>query len=92
MIDVAAIQPALQQAPLFAGVDPAALTTIVAVAGRRAVRAGAFFYQQDAPAARLYVLALGRVKFTQLTATGQQVLLRLGGPGDIFGAVPILGG
>src|SRR5687768_18156901 len=37
------------------------------------------------------MLVEGRVKFAQVTAEGQQVLLRVAGPGEIFGTVAALG-
>jgi CRP-like cAMP-binding protein len=81
----------LRRCILFQGIDSSALTGIAAAGQPRAVRAGAFFFFQDAPASRLYVLLTGRVKFTQVTATGQQVLVRLAGPGEVFGTVAALG-
>jgi CRP-like cAMP-binding protein len=39
----------------------------------------------------LYVLSEGRVKFTQVTPEGHSVLLRVIGPGEMFGAVAALG-
>ena len=68
----------LQGSILFQGLDRTALEVIAAAGRVRAVRAGAFFFFQDAPAVRLYVLLTGRVKFAQVTATGQQVLVRAG--------------
>jgi CRP-like cAMP-binding protein len=87
----AALIAVLHRCILFQGLDSPALDAIAGVGHARAVRDGAFFFFQDAPAARLYVLLAGRVKFTQVTATGQQVLVRLGGPGDVFGTVAALG-
>jgi CRP/FNR family transcriptional regulator, nitrogen oxide reductase regulator len=57
----------------------------------RHVRHGAFFFHQGDPALVLYVLVRGQVKFTQLTAEGHQVIVRLIGPGETFGAVAALG-
>jgi CRP-like cAMP-binding protein len=55
------------------------------------VEDGGFFFHQGDPAKVLYVLVEGRVKFTQVTADGQQVLLRAIGGGEPFGAVAALG-
>jgi CRP-like cAMP-binding protein len=81
----------LQRCILFQGLEQDALDTIAAAGRPRTVRAGAFFFFQDAPAVRLYVLLAGRVKFTQVTATGQQVLVRVSAPGEVFGTVAALG-
>jgi CRP/FNR family transcriptional regulator, nitrogen oxide reductase regulator len=40
----------------------------------------------------VYVLHLGRVKLTQSTPEGQQVLLRFIGPGEMFGPTAVLQG
>jgi CRP-like cAMP-binding protein len=90
MTDSAAIA-ILQRCILFQGLDRSALDEIAAAGQTRPVRAGAFFFFQDAPAVRLYVLLAGRVKFTQVTATGQQVLVRVSAPGEVFGTVAALG-
>jgi CRP-like cAMP-binding protein len=64
----------------------------VARAGRlKRVQDGAFFFHQGDPATVLYVLVDGRVKFTQVTAEGHQVIVRVSGPGEVFGAVAALG-
>jgi CRP-like cAMP-binding protein len=81
----------LSQTELFRGLDGPALDTVARAARLRRIRDGAIFFHQDQPATTLYVLIEGRVKFTQVTADGQQVLLRVAGPGEMFGAVAALG-
>lgn len=53
------------------------------------VRAGAgrTFFREGEPADLFYVLRRGRVKFTQISAEGQEVILRVIGPGEPFGGV-----
>jgi CRP/FNR family transcriptional regulator, nitrogen oxide reductase regulator len=73
--------------PLFRSLDAAALAAVGADA--RLVRAGtgrAFFREGD-PARRFYVLRSGRVKFTQISAEGHEVILRLTGAGEPFGGI-----
>lgn len=77
----------LNRVPLFAGLQPAELTAIRANATRRSVATGSFFFQQGEPAHNCYVLLSGRVRVTQLTPEGNQVILHMIGPGDGFALV-----
>jgi CRP-like cAMP-binding protein len=81
----------LQQARLFRDLPEAALRQIARVGRRRRVAADAFFFRQGRPAAVLYVLLAGQVKMTQITPEGQQIILRVISPGEMFGAVAALG-
>jgi CRP-like cAMP-binding protein len=83
--------PYLQRSTLFRGLDTQALSEIAAAARLRRVKDQSYFFHQGEPATVLYVLIEGRVKFTQLTPEGHQVLLRAIGPGETFGAVAALG-
>ena len=81
----------LQRGALFQGLDPEALAAVADAVRPLRVRKGSYFFYQDQPATTLYLLIEGRVKFTQVTADGQQVLLRAIGPGETFGTVSALG-
>ena len=81
----------LQQSTLFASLDPADLQAVAQTARLRRVRDGAYFFHQGDPATVLYILIEGRVKFTQVTPEGHQVLVRAIRPGEMFGAVAVLG-
>lgn len=81
----------LRDAELFQGLDPATLAAIAQAARRRAVRAGGYLFRQGDPADRLYVLTRGSVKLTQSNPEGDQVLLRVVGVGETFGANAPLG-
>lgn len=84
---------ALAGCPLFDGLETNELRQIVAVATRRRVRAGGFFYHQGDPATLYYVLLAGRVRVQQLTPEGNQVILHLVSAGEAFGVVAaVLGG
>ena len=73
--------------PLFGGLPPEALA--VAAENARLVRAapGRTFFREGEPARLFYVLARGRVKFTQISAEGHEVILRVLGPGEPFGGI-----
>lgn len=83
--------PYLKQSILFRGMDDESLREVVRAGSLRRVRDGASYFHQGDPATVLYVLVEGRVKFTQLTAEGHQVIVRVSGPGEMFGAVAALG-
>jgi CRP-like cAMP-binding protein len=81
----------LSKVPLFEGIAPAALARIAGLARSHHVEAGAFFFNEGDQADEFFVLTSGRVKLTQLTPEGHQVVLRLAGPGDAFGGVGAFG-
>lgn len=81
----------LRAAELFQGLDAATLAAIAGATRRRAVRAGAYLFRQDDPATALYVLVRGSVKLTQINPEGEQILLRVVGAGETFGAGAPLG-
>jgi CRP-like cAMP-binding protein len=73
--------------PLFNGLDRSALDDVEREG--RIVRAasGRAFFREGEPARVFYVLRSGRVKFTQTTAEGHEVILRIVGSGEPFGGV-----
>lgn len=82
---------ALKKSILFQGMSDENLLEVVRAGRLRRVKDEAYFFHQGDPATTLYVLVEGRVKFTQLTAEGHQVIVRVSGPGEMFGAVAALG-
>lgn len=81
----------LAEAPLFQGLSFAEHQAALRAARRRQVRREAFFFQQGDPASALYVLTAGRVRLTQVTPEGDQVILHLVHPGEMFGGIAVLG-
>ncbi len=81
---------ALEQTPLFHRLDRAALAAVLAVARRQRAPAGRLFFREGEPARWLYVLEHGRVKLTQTGLDGHRVIVRLIGPGDLFGGIAAL--
>ena len=75
----------LTQAPLFGRLSQAALEQIAACFRIKRVSRGGFVFLEGAPATNLNVLAEGRVKVVRETDEGQEVILRLIQPGEIFG-------
>src|SRR5438477_1134202 len=89
--DVAEIARRLLHVPLFEGVSLDTLAQIVSLSYPKEANAGEFFFNEGDQADVFLVLMAGRVKLTQLTPDGQQIVLRLIGPGDAFGGVGAFG-
>jgi len=81
----------LSQCPLFAGLGQEQLHDALGRGSVRQVARKDYFFRQGEPAVALYVLQTGRVKLTKLSLDGQQVILRMLAPGDMFGGVMALG-
>jgi CRP-like cAMP-binding protein len=76
--------------PLFRGLDSAALEVVARDARLVKAAAGRSFFREGEPAQFFYVVRTGRVKFTQISAEGHEVILRVIGPGEPFGGVAAL--
>jgi len=73
--------------PLFRGLDREALAAAAVDARLVRAAAGRTFFREGEPARLFFVLRRGRVKFTQISAEGHEVILRVVGPGEPFGGV-----
>jgi len=89
--DVAEIARRLVHVPLFEGLSMDTLAQIVSLSYPKEVGTGEFFFNEGDQADEFLVLTTGRVKLTQLTPDGQQVVLRMVAPGDAFGGVGAFG-
>ena len=76
--------------PLFRGLDAAALEVVARDARLVKAASGRSFFREGEPARFFYVVRAGRVKFTQISAEGHEVILRVIGPGEPFGGVAAL--
>jgi len=81
----------LAHVPLFKGVEPERLRRIIALARLRHIRSGEFFFNEGDAVSEFFVLTSGRVKLTQVTPAGHQVVFGLIGPGEAFGGVGAFG-
>ena len=81
----------LATVPLFKGLTPDILKPIIALGHSTSMQAGTFFFSEGDHAEQFFVLTSGRVKLTQLTPEGHQVVLGHIGPGDAFGGVGAFG-
>lgn len=75
----------LHQFPLFSGLDDSALQDIIAQSVTRTVAPGCSVFEQGGDAREFFVLLSGKLKVTQVTEDGQQVIIRIVVPGDLFG-------
>ncbi len=71
--------------PLFRQMEPAALARLMTRATARRVVPGDTVFEQGAEAVAFYLLLHGRLKVSQVTSDGQQVMVRVVHPGDLFG-------
>ena len=86
------IDPAvLSKVPLFAGLDAGVHIDVLSHARLKRVAAGAFYFHENDPATHFYVLTQGRLKITQLTPEGHQVIHMILSGGEPFGGVAALG-
>ena len=77
----------IKQIPLFQGVTQHDISRLVQAAHRKRLQAGEFFFLQDDFAERMYVLLQGRVKLTQVGPDGQQALIKVVTPVNLFALV-----
>ena len=80
----------IQAVPLFKSLDPGQLDQLARAARRRDILEGEFLFQQEDPADTVYVLLRGRVRLSQVTPEGQQIILRFVTPGEAIGLIAVL--
>ena len=71
--------------PLFSNMSAAEQDDILALANSRRYATGVQVFEQGAPAQHFYVLLSGRLRVTQIDRNGQQTIVRMVNPGDLFG-------
>lgn len=79
----------LGEAEFFVGVGRPGLERVLEEARERRLDRQEVCFRQDDPATSLYLLTEGRVKLTQLTPDGRQVILRFVEPGEVFGGIAL---
>lgn len=81
----------LAAVPVFHGLDDDALDAALAVAKSRFIAKSSNAFEQGDKAETFFVLLDGRLKVSQTTPSGQQVVIRYIGPGEFFGCVAVSG-
>lgn len=77
-------------AAIFNGLSEAEFDRVLNAASCKPLNADAFFFMEEDPAEAAFVLIEGKVKLTQVTVHGQQVILGYLTPGRVFGIVAVL--
>jgi CRP-like cAMP-binding protein len=70
---------------LFDKMPDSDLEALLSQAVPKRIAAGEAFFEQGAPATHFFLLIHGRLKVTQVTPDGQQIIVRVVHPGDLFG-------
>ncbi len=80
----------LAEVALLAALPPAVLDEVAGLARARSLARGMRIFDQGERAGRAHALLSGCVRITQAGSDGEEILVRLIGPGEIFGCVPVL--
>lgn len=88
----AAVTDLLLGTPLFEGMSAADLDPLLDSAMLVRIDEGAIAFHQGDEARSFDILVAGRLKLTQVTADGNQVILRYISPGEMFGGIAALNG
>ena len=76
--------------PLFEGLAESDFNRVIAAGRVYEVGQGGVYFHQGEESTMLYVIVAGRVKLSQVTADGQQVIVAYFGPGEGLGIVMAL--
>ena len=80
----------LARFPLFDGLVESDFDRVMAAGRAYDVGQGEFYFHQGQESTMLYVIVTGRVKLSQVTADGQQVIVAYFGPGEGLGIIMAL--
>jgi CRP-like cAMP-binding protein len=84
-------QSLISDFPVFDGLAPDALDDILARAHARHYAKGTPIFSQNEDAHSFFLLLHGRLRVTQVTPHGEQIVVRFVSPGDLFGVAMALG-
>ena len=87
MVSPAEVAHMTDRCALLAHLTPVEQQAVVENGRWRQLNIGEFFFHQGEPANLMYLIARGRVKLTQLTPDGTQVILNYFGPGEGLGII-----
>jgi CRP-like cAMP-binding protein len=90
MSTVALDRTLLRGLPLFEGMDATALDDALSQATSQRYASGDIVFEQGGSAGHFFVLLHGRLRVTQVTPEGQQIVVRMVSPGDLFGIAKAL--
>jgi CRP-like cAMP-binding protein len=81
----------LGRTELFHGIDKDVMTEARDASFRKRLAAGDTLVGQGESASAFYVVVVGRLRATQTTSDGQQIIIRYIGPGDLAGYAALSG-
>jgi CRP/FNR family transcriptional regulator, nitrogen oxide reductase regulator len=81
---------AVQGLALFEQLEPSQVDDVLRSASSRRYALGDVVFEQGQTATQFFVLLHGRLRVTQVTSEGQQVVVRMVNPGDLFGIAKAL--
>jgi len=84
-------KPVITQSDLFQGLADEDCDAIMSAGRLFHLKQGEFFFHQGEDAEMMYVLLTGRVKLSQVTVEGDQVIMNYFGPGNGLGIIVALG-
>jgi len=76
--------------PLFADLDSATVTLIVAHLTEEVLPAGHIVFEEHAPGDTLYIVKAGQIRISSILEHGEERVLRDMGPGEFFGEMALL--
>jgi CRP-like cAMP-binding protein len=82
---------AISTSPLFRGMAADAIGEVLAAASVRTLAVGESLFLQGDPVEALYVVESGKLKLSQVTPEGEEVVVRTAGEGAILAGVAVLG-
>ncbi len=81
----------LGRTELFRGASADLLHEVQRTAFRKRLAAGETVFRQGDASATIYIVVVGRLRATQTTVDGQQVIIRYLGPGEVAGYAALAG-
>jgi CRP-like cAMP-binding protein len=81
----------LKALPPFADLDDAELDEVLAGTSSKLYPTGTALFEQGAEALQFYVLVHGRLRVTQITPSGEQIVVRVVNPGELCGIARPMG-
>jgi len=80
----------LRQRPVFAGLPAREIDALASLAVEETHRPRGYIFLEGDPSRWFYLVKSGHVKIVRQSKTGQDVVLELLGPGEVFGGVAVI--
>ncbi|MDR7311331.1 CRP-like cAMP-binding protein [Nocardioides luteus] len=79
----------LRHAPLFSELDDESMSAVLAMMRQDTIKRGQVLFHEGDAADRLYAVTSGKVKLSRASSTGQDSVLAILGPGQVFGELSL---